>query len=174
MKHSSWSGGMIVIASALLHGCVVNDAQMANDVACVATGDTYRYANANGDIISIVDQETAFETSGAGIRSADVESLSFFVSRDASGALVRNYAAINSMILSGSQWSGGGLECAGKGMPNSVAFDVTCRNGYGDIHGYQFSPDIGLTEIFLVIADQKYSAKLVGSKGLLWNCEFKV
>ena len=174
MSHPDWLRVTMVAGLTVLHGCVVDHTSLAGNVACLATNDTYRYADSAGGIISIVDDETAFHVSGAGIRSADVDDLSFFVSRDAGGALVRNYGAINATLLGGSHWSGGGLGCASTAIPNGTALDVTCRNAYGDIHGYRFSPAVGLTELFAVVNNKKYGAKLVSSKGLLWNCRFAV
>lgn len=165
-----WRNSLLV----LLSGCSVSTTNQVAKVACPATGQTYVYRNSEGSEIHARDDENAIVISIPGKQlSADANDLSFYVERSARGVLIRNYGAINSMLLTEGHWSEPTLSCQSEREPGRTQTNVICRNGYGDVHSFIYDARLGLIEASVGLSDQHSKFVLVGQSGLFENCRFR-
>lgn len=159
----------LIVSVSFLSSCAITSGSEII-ARCPATEQTFRYETEHGSSLSIKDGQSEIELSGLGIRTDHSDSWSLFVNREASGLFIRNYGAIDYNLVNGGSWDRDGLVCQSTKLPDTI--EVICKNSHGDLGGYHFQQGRGIEELFITNGQDRQRARLVGEKGIFWNCSF--
>ena len=159
----------LIVNATFLSSCAITSGS-ENIARCPATEQTFRYETDDGGSLNINDGQSEISVSGLGIRTEHSHSWSLFINRESSGLLIRNYGAMNHRLVNGGSWDKDGLACQSTKLPNSI--EVICKNSYGDLGGYRFQHGRGIDQLFIENGQYRQRARLVGDKGIFWNCRF--